>query len=67
MVQLSSIFSQLVTMFCARTSSVQLRAAKEFDWRTQFVSMLCAKSGRAHSLREMCEGLASVEGVLQHL
>ena len=45
MVQLSSIFSQLVTIFCTRTSSVQLRAAKGFDWWTQFVSMLCAKSG----------------------
>ena len=35
------------------------RAAKGFDCWTQFVSMLFCQVGRAHSLREICGGLAS--------
>jgi len=42
-------------------------AAKGFDCWTQFVSMLFCQLGRAHSLREICGGLASVEGKLTHL
>jgi len=33
----------------------------------QFVAMLFAQLGRAHSLREICGGLASCEGKLAHL
>ncbi len=43
------------------------RGAKGFDCWTQFVSMLFCQLGRAHSLREICGGLASVEGKLRHL
>jgi hypothetical protein len=43
------------------------RAAKGFDCWTQFVAMLFCQFGRAHSLREICGGLASVEGKLNHL
>jgi hypothetical protein len=43
------------------------RAAKGFDCWTQFVAMLFCQVGRAHSLREICGGLASVEGKLNHL
>ena len=32
-----------------------------------FVAMLFAQLGRAHSLREICGGLASCEGKLAHL
>jgi hypothetical protein len=43
------------------------KAAKGFDCWTQFVAMLFCQVGRAHSLREICGGLASVEGKLNHL
>lgn len=69
----TSIFSQLLTIF-SRADFEKLvrehkadRAAKGFDCWTQFVSMLFCQLGRAHSLREICGGLASVEGKLNHL
>jgi len=33
----------------------------------QFVAMLFCQLGRAHSLREICQGLAASEGKLKHL
>lgn len=73
MVQFSSIFSQLLKIFSrsdferAVKKQKAERAAKGFDCWTQFVAMLFCQLGRAHSLREICGGLASVEGKLNHL
>jgi Transposase DDE domain/Domain of unknown function (DUF4372) len=71
--QFSSVFSQLLGIF-SRADFQRLvarhdaeRAAKGFDCWTQFVAMLFCQMGRAHSLREICGGLASVEGRLNHL
>ena len=71
--QFISIFSQLLKIFSrsdferAVNKHNAQRAAKGFDCWTQFVSMLFCQVGRAHSLREICGGLASVEGKLNHL
>lgn len=69
----SSMFSQLLSIF-SRTDFQRLvrdhgadKAAKGFDCWTQFVAMLFCQLGRAHSLREICQGLASVDGKLNHL
>lgn len=69
----TSIFSQLLTIF-SRADFQRLvrghqaeRGAKGFDCWTQFVAMLFCQLGRAHSLREICGGLASVAGKLNHL
>ena len=71
--QFNSMFSQLLSLFprsefekAVRTHRAD-RAAKGFDCWTQFVAMLFCQLGRAHSLREICGGLASVEGKLNHL
>ena len=68
-----SIFNQLLQLF-SRTQFQQTvrdygaeRHAKGFACWDQFVSMLFCQLGRAHSLREICGGLASCEGKLAHL
>ena len=71
MQRFSSIFSQLLQLFPALSSSRLSRhradySAKGFSWG-QFVAMLFCQFGRAHSLREICGGLASCEGKLKHL
>ena len=43
------------------------RHARGFSSWGQFVAMLFCQLGRAHSLREICGGLASCEGKLHHL
>jgi hypothetical protein len=43
------------------------RHARGFTCWGQFVAMLFCQLGRAHSLREICGGLASCEGKLAHL
>ena len=43
------------------------RHARGFACWGQFVAMLFCQLGRAHSLREICGGLASCEGRLAHL
>ena len=69
----NSIFSQLLEIFSRSEFAAAVkrhnaeRAAKGFDCWTQFVAMLFCQLGRAHSLREICGGLASVEGKLNHL
>ena len=69
----SSIFSQLLALFPRSDFAAAVRrhkaerASKGFDSWTQFVAMLFCQLGRAHSLREICAGLASVEGKLNHL
>jgi hypothetical protein len=67
------MFCQLLQLFSRAefASSVKKhkaeRHARGFDCWTQFVAMLFCQLGRAHSLREICGGLASVEGKLNHL
>ena len=69
----NSMFSQLLSFFPRSEFEKAVRAhradraAKGFDCWTQFVAMLFCQLGRAHSLREICGGLASVEGKLNHL
>jgi len=43
------------------------RGAKGFSSWDQFVAMLFCQLGRAHSLREICGGLATATGKLRHL
>src|SRR5882672_2915316 len=73
MTRFCSIFSQLLQLF-PRTEfqrAVQAthaeRHARGFTCWGQFVAMLFCQLGRAHSLREICGGLASCEGKLSHL
>src|SRR6059036_4349024 len=68
-----SIFSQLLQLFPrvefqkAVTARKAERHARGFTCWDQFVAMLFCQLGRAHSLREICGGLASCEGKLAHL
>jgi hypothetical protein len=73
MTRFSSIFSQLLQLL-PRVEFEQAvkqhqaeRSAKGFSSWGQFVAMLFCQLGRAHSLREICGGLASCEGKLKHL
>jgi IS4 transposase len=73
MTRFCSIFNQLLQLF-SRTDFQRAvmethaeRHARGFDCWTQFVAMLFCQLGRAHSLREICGGLASCEGKLQQL
>jgi len=68
-----SIFSQVLQLF-PRTEFQQAvrktraeRHARGFTCWGQFVAMLFCQLGRAHTLREICGGLASCEGKLTHL
>src|SRR2546426_1392440 len=68
-----SILNQLLQLF-PRTDfqrAIQAtkaeRHARGFTCWGQFVAMLFCQLGRAHSLREICGGLASCEGKLAHL
>jgi hypothetical protein len=69
----SSIFSQLLQLFprLEFEKAVQdhraERHARGFASWNQFIAMLFCQLGRAHTLREVCGGLASVEGKLRHL
>jgi hypothetical protein len=68
-----SIFSQVLQLFprgeferAVREHKAE-RHARGFTCWGQFVAMLFCQLGRAHSLREICYGLASCEGKLKHL
>jgi hypothetical protein len=69
----SSIFSQLLQLFPRIEFEQAVKkhrsdySAKGFTSWGQFVAMLFCQIGRAHSLREICGGLASCEGKLKHL
>jgi hypothetical protein len=69
----SSIFSQLLQLFPRLEFEQAVKkhrsdySAKGFSSWGQFVAMLFCQFGRAHSLREICGGLASCEGRLRHL
>ena len=73
MTRFSSIFSQLLQLFPRMEFEQAVkqhqaeRSAKGFTSWGQFVAMLFCQLGRAHSLREICGGLASCEGKLKHL
>lgn len=73
MTRFCSIFNQLLQLF-PRTAFQEAvaatraeRQARGFTCWGQFVAMLFCQLGRAHSLREICGGLASCEGKLAHL
>lgn len=68
-----SIFSQLLQLFprlefesAVKQHQAEYHARGFTSWG-QFVAMLFCQLGRAHSLREICGGLASCEGKLHHL
>jgi hypothetical protein len=68
-----SIFSQVLKLFSRAgfEKAVQQhkaeRHARGFTSWGQFIAMLFCQVGRAHSLREICGGLACCEGQLKHL
>jgi hypothetical protein len=71
--QVCSIFSQALKLFSrgdfekAVKEHKAERHARGFTSWGQFVAMLFCQLGRAHSLREICGGLACCEGQLKHL
>lgn len=71
--RVSSIFSQILGV-CSRQEFESIvkrhgaeRHSRGFTCWTQLISMLFCHLGRAHSLREICGGLATCEGKLRHL
>lgn len=66
-----SIFSQLLQLFPRWKFEWRVRKtraerhARRVTCRGQFVAMLFRQVGRAHSLREICGGLATCEGKAQ--
>jgi len=73
MIAVASCFSQLLSLvdrsaFARSVREHQAeRGAKGFSCWDQFVAMLFCQMGGAHSLREICGGLASAMGKLVHL
>jgi hypothetical protein len=73
MIAVASCFSQLLSLVdrSAFARAVRKhqgeRGAKGFSCWDQFVAMLFCQLGAAHSLREICGGLATAMGKLSHL
>jgi uncharacterized protein DUF4372/DDE family transposase len=73
MIVVASCFSQLLSLidrgsFARAVRKHQAeRGAKGFSCWDQFVAMLFCQLGAAHSLREICGGLATAMGKLAHL
>src|SRR6202795_2690592 len=73
MYKVCSIFSQVLRLFArgefesAVKEHKAERHARGFTSWGQFMAMLFCQLGRAHSLREICGGLACCEGQLKHL
>jgi hypothetical protein len=73
MVAVASLFSQLLDLFPRQEFEAAVRAtkadryAKKFRCWDQFVGMLFCQMAQAHSLREICGGLACCLGKLRHL
>jgi hypothetical protein len=73
MVSVASLFAQVLSLISRRDfdRAVRVRqaekAAKGFSCWDQFVAMLFCQLGGAHSLREICGGLATAMGKLRHL
>lgn len=71
--KVASIFSQVLKLFSrgefekAVKQHKAERHARGFTSWGQFVAMLFCQIGRAHTLREICGGLACCEGHLKHL
>jgi hypothetical protein len=69
----SSIFGQILQIFSKRefqNTVVEMKAekkAKGFTCWEQFVAMIFCQLGQAHSLREICGGLATCLGKVKHL
>jgi len=69
----SSIFGQILHLFSRREffeavhATQSERGAKGFTCWDQFVAMLFCQLGQAHSLREICGGLARCFGKAKHL
>ena len=69
----NSIFGQILHLFSKREffeavyATQAERGAKGFSCWDQFVAMLFCQLGQAHSLREICGGLASCFGKAKHL
>ena len=69
----SSLFSQLLSLFprleferLVKQTGTEY-AAKGFSSWGHYVAMLFCQLGQAHSLREICNGLASCFGKQRHL
>jgi hypothetical protein len=68
-----SIFSQVLKLFSRGDFEKAVREhkaerhARGFTSWGQFMAMIFCQLGRAHSLREICGGLACCEGQLKHL
>jgi hypothetical protein len=73
MVSVASLFAQVLSLISRRDfdRAVRVRqaekAAKGFSCWDQFAAMLFCQLGGAHSLREICGGLATAMGKLRHL
>lgn len=73
MVAFCSFFQQMLELFPRGEFSRLVeehsaeRHARGFSCWDQFVSMLFCHLGRAQSLREICDGLQSIEGKARHL
>ncbi len=73
MVAFSSFFQQMLSFFPRNEFDALVRKhaaerhARGFTSWEQFVSMLFCQLGRAQSLREICDGLRSIEGKARHL
>jgi len=69
----NNIFGQILKLFprsrfefLARSTGASINA-KGFSCWDQFVAMLFCQIGQAHTLREICGGLATISGKLRHL
>jgi hypothetical protein len=73
MVGVASLFAQVLSLISRRDFNKAVRdrqaekGAKGFSCWDQFVAMLFCQFGGAHSLREICGGLATALGKLRHL
>lgn len=73
MTRVTSVFSQILQLFprLEFENAVKFHKAERhsrgFSCWGQFIAMLFCQLGRAHSLREICQGLAASEGKLRHL
>ena len=69
----SSVFGQILKLFPRSEFAALVREARAerhargFTCWQQFVAMLFCQLGKAQSLREICQGLASIEGRINHL
>ena len=73
MIRVASLFAQVLSLISRRDFRKAVRqrdaekAAQGFSCWDPFVAMLFCQLGGAHSLREICGGLATALGKLRHL